>query len=224
MQKTSQHIPGAAVVSLSDHVQKTRFALLPEVEAYWNALRGGDVAPARADVDPRGLEAALQNCFIIERIAPGLGRIRIAGSHLTELLGMEVRGMPISAFIAPGDRADFGKTLEAVFVGPAVGRLSLHSPAGFGKSALEAQMVLLPLRSDLGDINRALGCLVTRGRVGSNPRRFDIIGASAKPVSASPSPAPIEPKRRAPVKAEVQEARQPPIDGRSHLTLVHSEP
>jgi hypothetical protein len=34
---------------------------------------------------------------------------------------------------------------------------------------------MLPLRSDLGDVSRALGCLVTHGPVGRSPRRFEIM-------------------------------------------------
>ncbi|MEM9129958.1 MAG: hypothetical protein AAGA97_09595, partial [Pseudomonadota bacterium] len=39
---------------------------------------------------------------------------------------------------------------------------------------LQGTMVILPLRSDLGDISRALGCLVTSGEIGEGPRRFKI--------------------------------------------------
>ena len=34
-------------------------------------------------------------------------------------------------------------------------------------------MLLLPLKSDLGDTSRALGCLVSDGKIGRTPRRFD---------------------------------------------------
>ena len=54
--------------------------------------------PLRSEIDPRGLKGALEYCFVLERIAPGLARLRVAGSHLGDLMGMEVRGMPITAF------------------------------------------------------------------------------------------------------------------------------
>lgn len=36
-------------------------------------------------------------------------------------------------------------------------------------------MLLLPLRSDLGDVTRALGCLIAEGEIGQGPRRFDLM-------------------------------------------------
>jgi hypothetical protein len=32
----------------------------------------------------------------------------------------------------------------------------------------------LPLRDDMGDITRAVGCLVTEGHIGRTPRRFTV--------------------------------------------------
>jgi len=39
---------------------------------------------------------------------------------------------------------------------------------------LDARMILLPLKSDLGDVSRILGCLVSVGDLGVAPRRFDV--------------------------------------------------
>ena len=48
---------------------------------------------------------------------------------------------------------------------------------------MHATLVMLPLRSDLGDVSRALGCLVTRGVSGRAPRRFEIMSCRATPVA-----------------------------------------
>ena len=61
--------------------------------------------PMRSDVDPRGIERSLEHAFILERIAPQMARFRLAGMHLTDLMGMEVRGMPTTALFAPAARA-----------------------------------------------------------------------------------------------------------------------
>ena len=71
---------------------------LRQAEAYWTALRRGDDVPSRSQIDPRGLENILSNTFILERIAPGIARFRLAGSLVNEMAGMEVRGMPVTAF------------------------------------------------------------------------------------------------------------------------------
>ena len=41
-------------------------------------------------------------------------------------------------------------------------------------------MLLLPLKSDLGDVSRVLGCLVVQGEVGQTPRRFDLAQATRR--------------------------------------------
>ena len=44
-----------------------------------------------------------------------------------------------------------------------------------GRPQLHGRMLILPLKSDLGDVTRALGCLVTAGESGRGPRRFDLL-------------------------------------------------
>lgn len=147
---------------------------IAQVEAYWEALRGGRLVPDRSEVDPRGVDSALRNAFILERIAPGLARLRIAGQNLNALMGMEVRGMPFSAMIEPESRSDFAERLEAVFSEPAILRMDLESASGFGRGLLRAELIVLPLKSDFGDISRAIGCLVAHGPIGRAPRRFNL--------------------------------------------------
>ena len=168
------------VVSMSDYQSDTGFAIIAQLEAYWEALRGGNLLPKRSEVDPRGIEAALEYAFILERIAPGIARMRIGGSHLNELMGMEVRGMPLTALCAPNARRQIADGLEDVFQTPATATLRLTSPGGVRRAALDARMVLLPLKSDLGDVSRALGCLVSRGDIGTAPRRFDLIAQEVR--------------------------------------------
>lgn len=154
--------------------------------AYWQQMRRGADVPRRSDIDPRGIEALLPNAFIAERIAPGLARLRIAGSHLTDLMGMEVRGMPVSAFFAPDGRDALAHHLVRVFDQPAMMRLALSSPGRPAAPGLTGEMVMLPLRSDLGDISRALGCLVTAGDLGRGPRRFQITQADITALEETP--------------------------------------
>lgn len=145
-----------------------------ELRGYWEGLRVGQAVPARSEVDPRGIERALAYAFILERVAPGVARFRLAGTHLSDLLGMEVRTMPLSAFFTAGARQRVMAATEAVFQGPAIVDLALNSAPDHGRPALPARLLLLPLRSDFGDVSRALGCLVTEGQIGRAPRRFDL--------------------------------------------------
>ncbi|MBE0452153.1 PAS domain-containing protein [Roseovarius autotrophicus] len=166
-------------------------AHLRAFRAHWEACRKGQDVPKRTDIDPRRIEPLLSNAFIAERIAPGVVRLRIAGMHLSDLMGMEVRGMPLCSFIAPAARKSFALHLVDLFDRPATLRLGLHSGAGLGRPALSGTMLLLPLRSDLGDVSRALGCLVTHGHIGRPARRFTIDSAQVQPLTEPTHPAPF---------------------------------
>ncbi len=165
---------GDKVARFSEVRNAMRFPAIGQVTAYWEALRAGRAVPLRSEVDPRGIELALESAFILERVAPQVARFRLAGTALSDLMGMEVRGMPITAFFTTAAREDAGRRIEAVFQGPETAEFTLHAEAAPGKPALDARLVLLPLRSDLGDITRALGCLVADGPIGRAPRRFDL--------------------------------------------------
>lgn len=172
------------VVDMSEYKPETGYAAVTQVEAYWTALRGTNLLPKRSEIDPRGIETALENAFILERIAPGIARLRIAGNHLNDLMGMEVRGMPLTALFSPPARRTLADLLEDVFQTPARSNLHLKSGAIGSRPAVEARMVLLPLKSDLGDVSRILGCLVAKGEIGLAPRRFDIVDIKTVRISA----------------------------------------
>ncbi|MEP3786308.1 PAS domain-containing protein [Ascidiaceihabitans sp.] len=169
---------------MTDHRTDIGFSALNQVESYWEALRGTRMMPKRSEIDPRGIESALEYTFILERIAPGMARLRIAGSHLSDLMGMEVRGMPLTSFITPTGRRQISDTLEEVFQRPAACEVRMSAESGSGKPHMDARMLLLPLKSDLGDVSRVLGCFVAHGEVGRSPRRFDVVGAKIRPIMA----------------------------------------
>ena len=151
-----------------------KFVQLAEVRAYWEGLRGGDGLPRRDQIDPRGIAGALDTVFLLERVAPGVARFRLAGMKINDLLGMDVRGMPLSAMIEPGGRNRMAEALESLFSGPAILTLGLEAEREVGRPALEAKLVLLPLISSRGPCDLALGCLATHGQTGRAPRRFAI--------------------------------------------------
>lgn len=172
------------VVQFTGHRKDMRFPAIAEVRAYWEALRNGRQAPLRSEIDPRGIERALEHAFITERVAPGVTRLRLAGMGLNDLVGMEVRGMPLTTFFTPASRNRVADAVEAVFSGPHIIEMAMMAETGFGKPPLQARLVLLPLQSDLGDINRALGCLVASGSIGRTPRRFDLTEVTTTAIIA----------------------------------------
>ena len=172
------------------------YAPLHQVRAYWDGLRGADLIPRRRLIEPHGLRDALAHVFLVERIAPGLARFRLAGTHLTQIMGMEVRGMPLSALLAPASREGARVLVEAVFAGPSIVELALDSDRGLARPAMQGRMILLPVSDDDDVCNRALGCLVTEGDIGRGPRRFAITRQRTETVrprapapKANPAPA-----------------------------------
>lgn len=159
-----------------------RFPAVHALRRYWDDLRGPRQVPSRAEVDPRAIEETLEYAFILERIAPGVGRFRLAGMHLNDLMGMEVRGMPCTSMFMPEHRATLSRVLEDVFAGPSTALLTLAGERGVGRPAMDGQMLLLPLTSDFGDVTRVLGCLCTIGPIGRSPRRFLVKDEVVRPI------------------------------------------
>jgi hypothetical protein len=153
-----------------------RFAMLAEVRGYWEGLRDGAALPRRDQIDPRGIAGALESTFLLERVAPGVARFRLAGMQLHDLMGMDVRGMPLTALIEPLGRSRLTEAMETVFATPGILELWLEGERGIGRPALEGRMLVLPLISSRGVSDLALGCLALEGGMGRAPRRFAIAG------------------------------------------------
>jgi len=193
-------------------------AMLAEVRAYWEALRDGPTLPRRARIDPRGIAGALEGAFIVERIAPGIARFRLAGMALVDLMGMEVRGMPLSALFDPAGRRALAAGLEQVFAGPAVLDLRLAAERGIGRPELTGRMLILPLADDDGQIRLALGCLATAGETGRTPRRFQITASTEQTLAPRPVMAPSTEFAEAPAGFA-----SAPTTERPYLRLVRSD-
>lgn len=183
--------PGDGTPS-DDPASREMRAMLAEVRAYWEGLRKGPALPRRDQIDPRGLRGALQGTFLVERIAPGVGRLRIAGMNFADLLGMDGRGMPLSALFDPMSRARLGTLLDTCFLRPAVLEMALGCETGLGRPALSARLILLPIACDDGRGEMALGCLALSGKIGRQPRRLGIEAASCSPI-ALPRLEPVQP-------------------------------
>ncbi|WP_157937593.1 PAS domain-containing protein [Oceaniglobus roseus] len=170
------------------------------LRAYWQGLCRGRIMPLRAEVDPRGIADVLDRTFLLERVAPGVARFRLAGMHVADLMGMEVRGMPVSCFMLPEARAAFAEAVEAVFEAPAEVDLWLSGPPRLVGAASVARMLLLPLRDHEGEVTRAVGCLSATGLRGTPPHRFRITADNRRGLTGyahlaqTPLPAPRRPE------------------------------
>jgi hypothetical protein len=179
--------------------------MLSSLKTYWERLRAGRIAPYRAEIDPRQFESALENMFIIEKLGPDNMRIRLAGMKICEMMGMEVRGMQPAYLIEEADRQRFDRLLGVVMGEPAVVELRLEAPNRAG--LFRATMLLMPLRSDFGEVNRVLGCTSGDGEVFQPPLTFAIQDIAVTPIEPHQS---AEPKQSLPGFAEEQMGYAPP--------------
>ena len=196
------------------------YAGLSSLRASWEALRTDGDVPHRAQIDPRGIENALPIAFLAEEIAPGVARLRVAGSQLGRMMGMEVRGMPLSALIEPDSRDEVAAALKRVFAQPAIAEMSLRAGTGLAQPRLEGRMLLLPLRAGDGRVSRVLGGLALDGRVGLAPRRLSLTGLQVMPLGSA-----AEPQAAAqPGFAEPQQGFTPaPQRGRPALRVISND-
>jgi hypothetical protein len=180
------HPPGAdrtgQILHLADFNPTQPARILADMRAYWDSLRRGRAVPARSDIQPQGIHRALDYAFILERIAPGAARFRLAGQHVIDLMGMEVRGMAFCSLANPSSRGRWSDVLESVFRAPQLAQMTLHAKAEYARPELSARLLLLPLSSDLGDVTRALGCIIAEGQIGIAPRRFDLVSDEVMPI------------------------------------------
>ena len=199
---------GRGIVSMTDREREKRLEPLRVVESYWHdlATTRGEV-PLRSEIDPRSIENALEYAFLAERIAPGLAKLRVAGAHLNDLMGMETSGMPLSTLFTPGARDVLADAVTRVFAESLMVKIRLTGEEGFGRNGLQGDLLLLPLRSDMGDMTRMIGALVTTGRIGRTPRRFDIesVSVQAATLTRTTPDAETAPTRTAP--------ETPPVPG-----------
>lgn len=155
------------------------FARAAQVIDCWHAARGARQVPLRNQIAPAPLGSALGHCFIAALVNPRVARLRIAGSALCELMGMDVRGMPLTAFFVPATRPLVIQATEHLARGVRA-ILPMAAEHGLRRPPMDGLLVLLPLSSDGSRIDMALGVLDTVGVTGTPPRRF----ASASPAAA----------------------------------------
>ena len=199
------------IITLSQHEDAMMHPVLSQALHHWEALCEAQTPPSRCAIDARDLSGLLSNIFILERSRPGTVRMRLGGMHLADLMGMEVRGLPMRAFFELSERTRLMSDLEQVFSRPA--KLMLHLASDMqGQTPLEGQMLILPLKGPTDDIDRAFGVITTQGPLGLRPRRFRIKRSNISPLFAdiaANSPARQNPK---PPRLE---------GGRPHLTLIN---
>lgn len=172
----------ADIISFASRATTAPMQNLRDLHAYWDRLRCGRALPNRSDIDPRDISHLLEHGFLLERVGSGDIRFRLAGMGIGDLMGMDVRGMPLRALINTDQRPEFSESLESIFDGPELHIYHLRSDRR-GQDPLKAAMIVLPLLDSDGQISRALGTLVVEGRIGFAPRRFSMVERLRTPLA-----------------------------------------
>lgn len=208
----TDRVAGAVVLRLQRRKPGMRDMLASQMLDYWTGLRAGRPVPCRSEVDPRRIEALLPHALMLEHVTDGPPRIRLAGTQPCALMGMDLRGMPLTAMLEPGARDRFAALAGGVFDGPAV--LDCDLATGDDGLPLRARLLMLPLTSDKGAVTRALACLAAEGVIGLPPRRFGLLDARLSPVGTA------APGLAEPATGFVPAPPRGPAAGGGHLRLV----
>lgn len=184
MTDTGKIAGNAAFESNSTH------SLFSRVCTYWSGLRANGTVPRRSSIDPQALTDTLPHVFLAEIVAPRVARLRICGHKIEALMGMEMRGMPISVLFHGEARAAVADAVEQAAMGARV-ILSLQAEGGFGVPQITATLALMPLADDAGRITRILGVIEQRGEVGRAPRRFTLAKPVLDDMPAAPAKRPV---------------------------------
>jgi hypothetical protein len=212
----------------------------------WDKLRDGRMAPFRAELDAGRIGPAAPFLAILEAVGPSNFRIRIAGDRLNKWFGLELRGMSALAMSIAEGRNHMQSAINRVTIEPAFAAMHGTARAADGFAA-PFELLLLPMRSDFGKVDRVLVglWLFDAPAVRLSPIRLDArdivivpivpqdgaaqaaepaptaVGATAVEAAAAEAPAPFE---RPPLRAidgagDSGDGDKPP-PRRGHLRLV----
>lgn len=135
---------------------------------YWCSIRGGQIAPARADLRPSALLPFLPNLMILEYKEPGKLVYRLVGTACVDKLGTDLTGTNLFDFIAPHQRAAAVASLEEVRTQPC-GYLVYEKLRSKYLTPVLVEIIYLPLRDRDGEITQLFAAVdvVERGEKGT---------------------------------------------------------
>ncbi len=108
---------GSQSVSIQEAVCQSLFS-------YWDVLRGDRPAPKRFEIAPSRIANNLPDTFILERLGRENSSFRLAGTRITDALGIELRGKNLFELFNAEDAKTLQRQMEIVTTQCAVGLLS----------------------------------------------------------------------------------------------------
>ncbi|MFA5958308.1 PAS domain-containing protein [Hyphomicrobium sp.] len=140
-------------------------AVTQSLFSYWNTLRGQRRAPKRFEIDPSRIANDLPDTFILERMNPRNVRFRLAGTRITEALGMELRGKNLFDMFDADDAATVQSQIEIITEHCAVGVFRISAENGEGRSTT-FEVLVLPLTHTQDSVERFLGSITSIDKPG----------------------------------------------------------
>jgi hypothetical protein len=150
-----------------------------EIYAYWDELRGHRDVPARGQIEPAHVRHILPDLFILEKTPRGEIRFRLAGTRICALFARELRGSRFDALWLGEQTTRIERIACDVLAQKAPVVLTAAAIAG-AADPLASELVLLPLKSPEGRVDRIIGALVPLSRphwLGATPVNFLELGA-----------------------------------------------
>lgn len=138
---------------------------------YWNEIRGSRMAPRRFEIEPARFATILPETFVVECERGDEPRFRLAGTRVTEKLGVELRGRTFSDLFETANQADLRPFLASIMDQGAVGVITVERPTARGRKAT-FEVLVLPLIHTEERITRLLGAISACGHeswLGSEP-------------------------------------------------------
>ena len=129
-----------------------------ELFNYWNMRRGSRSAPERNDIEPGAIRHVLADTFMLGFDPRGGHPFRIAGTRVCALFARELKGSAFAALWAIAAEAAVCDLLATV-VDETVGVVAGASAMRGAGSALELELLLLPLAQKGAAASRVLGAL-----------------------------------------------------------------
>lgn len=134
-----------------------------EIYAYWDELRGHREVPARSQIEPAHIRNILADLFILEKTPRGDIRFRLAGTRICALFARELRGSTFDALWLAEQTGRLAGIADDVMTQKAPVVLTASSLANSADS-VPTEIILLPLRSPDGRVDRIIGALAPLSR------------------------------------------------------------
>jgi hypothetical protein len=135
-----------------------RQAATRELFAYWDRLRKGRAAPERAEIDPAAIRNVLADTFLLQIDSACTFPVRLSGTRLNALWLGEQKGQSFLDLWASDDRRNAMALILTVLDGanPVIAGVSA---APLGRTPMNMELLLLPLRHNGKTHARVLGCI-----------------------------------------------------------------